>query len=87
MSKEQLQSLQLEFLSRYEGSEEKFMEHASEANTRYYNAIKIKLMEKELSENVKVMNKEWIVFNKKTKTPKPQKLKNLIIATINYTGM
>ena len=66
MSKEQLQSLQLEFLSRYEGSEEKFMEHASEANTRYYNAIKIKLMEKELSENVKVMNKEWIVFNKKT---------------------
>lgn len=66
MDRDELVAAQNDILSRYEGSEEKLQNSGNDALVRYYNAVKIKLASKDISANVKVMNKEWIILNKKT---------------------
>jgi hypothetical protein len=66
MTVEQLQTAKAELRSMYGGTEEQLADNAPEGVRRYYTAINIKLASKAIAQNVVVMNKEWIMVNKKT---------------------
>lgn len=66
MSNEELLNAKAELRDRFGGTEEQLSENAPESMRRYYTAINIKLASRAIADNVVVMNKEWIMLNKKT---------------------